>query len=106
MGSILYIHLLFCTSAYAEDLENEERDELLSSNGESEVGNDGSVKLTRAQRKRLRKKKLKEAASQRRKIIGPLLLGSTDEGSENVSESVRKNVSVEICTISDSSGES
>ncbi|XP_077217036.1 uncharacterized protein LOC143851469 [Tasmannia lanceolata] len=30
-------------------------------------------KLTRAQRKRVRRKKLKEAASCRRKIIGPLL---------------------------------
>lgn len=30
-------------------------------------------KLTRAQRKRIRKRKLKEAASSRRKIIGPLL---------------------------------
>lgn len=30
-------------------------------------------KLTRAQRKRIRKRKLKEAASSRRRIIGPLL---------------------------------
>ncbi|KAK1291688.1 hypothetical protein QJS10_CPB17g02600 [Acorus calamus] len=33
----------------------------------------GLQKLTRAQRKRLRKRKLKESASVRRKIIGPLL---------------------------------
>lgn len=37
-------------------------------------------KPTRAQRKRVRKRKLKEVASHRRKIIGPLL-PSTDEDS-------------------------
>lgn len=41
-----------------------------SSGHESEWG---PQKLTRAQRKRLRKKKLKDAASRRRKIIGPLM---------------------------------
>lgn len=37
----------------------------------------GTRKFTRAQRKRLRKKKLKEAALNRRKIIGPELPSST-----------------------------
>ncbi|CAL9116997.1 unnamed protein product [Musa acuminata var. zebrina] len=38
-----------------------------------------SKKLTRAQRKRIRKRKLKEAASVRRKIIGPLLPSSDQD---------------------------
>ncbi|KAF5798807.1 hypothetical protein HanXRQr2_Chr07g0297231 [Helianthus annuus] len=51
-----------------DELEEEEEEE--RSEGEGELGFE---KLTRAQRKRLRKKKLKEAASQRRQIIGPQL---------------------------------
>lgn len=58
----------------------------------------GTQKLTRAQRKRLRKKKLKQAASQpRRKIIGPLLPTSTTacEGGgdavENAAQGVGQN---------------
>ena len=39
----------------------------------------GSQKLTRAQRKRLRTKKLKEAASHRRQIIGPELPPTGDD---------------------------
>ncbi|MFS7955606.1 hypothetical protein Hanom_Chr07g00644581 [Helianthus anomalus] len=50
--------------------EEEEEEEEERSEGEGELGFE---KLTRAQRKRLRKKKLKEAASQRRQIIGPQL---------------------------------
>ncbi|XP_072971510.1 uncharacterized protein [Typha angustifolia] len=47
-------------------------------------------KLTRAQRKRLRKRKLKETAFTRRKIIGPLL-PSTYQGQEGKhSDSQRK----------------
>lgn len=41
--------------------------------GESEGECDKPKNLTRAQRKRLRRKKLKEAASNRRKFIGPML---------------------------------
>ncbi|KAL8143182.1 hypothetical protein V2J09_016214 [Rumex salicifolius] len=47
-----------------------------SSDGNDEDGDLGPHKLTRAQRKRLRKKKLKQSSTsspQRRKIIGPLL---------------------------------
>lgn len=40
--------------------------------------------MTRAQRKRLRKKKLKEAASTRRKLIGPMLPTSEDEAAVGV----------------------
>ncbi|KAL0395840.1 UNVERIFIED_CONTAM: Pathogenesis-related protein 1 [Sesamum calycinum] len=86
-----------------EELENEEGCSLPSSSDDSEGGNGGSGKLTRAQRKRLRKKKLKEAASQRRKIIGPLLPGSSDgENNDNVDlvgnapESVRQNAATEV----------
>lgn len=60
-------------------------------------GND--QKLTRAQRKRLRKSKLKEAASQRRKIIGPLLPASNDHNHEavnNEAEGVRQNDSENV----------
>ncbi|XP_076934131.1 uncharacterized protein LOC143600283 isoform X1 [Bidens hawaiensis] len=48
-----------------EEEEDEEQSEEL-----------GFHKLTRAQRKRLRKQKLKEAASERREIIGPQLPGN------------------------------
>ncbi|KAK8948883.1 hypothetical protein KSP39_PZI004947 [Platanthera zijinensis] len=41
---------------------------------ESEGCDSGSEKLTRARRKRIRRRKLKEAFSTRRKIIGPLYL--------------------------------
>ncbi|PRQ48232.1 hypothetical protein RchiOBHm_Chr2g0108411 [Rosa chinensis] len=58
-------------------------------NGESEI-----QKLTRAQRKRLRKKKLKEDASRRRQIIGPLLPLTVGEG-ENCTPDVRRNASEE-----------
>ena len=54
-----------------------------SSDGDGDGdGDGGKQKLTRAQRKRLRKKKLRQAAFQRRPIIGPLLPTSSeaDEG--------------------------
>ncbi|KAL2246829.1 uncharacterized protein LOC105158583 [Sesamum indicum] len=86
-----------------EELENEEGRSLPSSSDDSEGENGGSGKLTRAQRKRLRKKKLKEAVSQRRKIIGPLLPGSSDDGNDgsvdlvgNAPESVRQNAATEV----------
>ncbi|ONI02733.1 hypothetical protein PRUPE_6G218900 [Prunus persica] len=58
-------------------------------NGESEP-----QRLTRAQRKRLRKKKLKEDASRRRELIGPLLPPTVDQG-ENEAQGVRRNASEE-----------
>ncbi|KAJ0557068.1 hypothetical protein HanIR_Chr07g0320931 [Helianthus annuus] len=58
----------YCTDT--DELEEEEEEEEERSEGEGELGFE---MLTRAQRKRLRKKKLKEAASQRREIIGPQL---------------------------------
>ncbi|KAL3844682.1 hypothetical protein ACJIZ3_002085 [Penstemon smallii] len=88
-----------------EDLEIEENNESSSCSKEREDGDLVSEKPTRAQRKRLRKKKLKEAASQRRKIIGPLLPSSIGD-SENVpEESVRQNAALEPNTTTDSSGE-
>lgn len=72
-----------------------------SSDDEDEEGGPGSHKLTRAQRKRLRKTKLKESASsapQRRKIIGPLLQsavnnpeGDGDSVCEDRPQGVRQN---------------
>lgn len=53
--------------------------------------------MTRAQRKRLRKRKLKEADSRRRKIIGPLLADSNDpshgsvDDASDAAEGVRRN---------------
>ncbi|KAG8373839.1 hypothetical protein BUALT_Bualt11G0066900 [Buddleja alternifolia] len=83
------------------ELENEEGNSSPSSSDDNEVENGGCEKLSRAQRKRLRKKKLKEAATRRRKIVGPLLPGSSDDGDhndnvedvENVTPSVRQNAS-------------
>ncbi|XP_069150705.1 uncharacterized protein [Solanum lycopersicum] len=49
-----------------------EEDRGSSSSGDQET-NHGPDKLTRAQRKRIRRKKLKEASSRRQNIIGPLL---------------------------------
>ncbi|KAF3439077.1 hypothetical protein FNV43_RR17352 [Rhamnella rubrinervis] len=52
----------------------------------------GTQKLTRAQRKRLRIKKLKEDASRRNKIIGPLLPPANhDEGDSSVGGGAREN---------------
>ncbi|WOH10203.1 hypothetical protein DCAR_0729668 [Daucus carota subsp. sativus] len=64
-----------------------------SSDGDGDVG--GQQKLTRAQRKRLRKKKLRQAASQRRPIIGPLLPTTSSEADEGLvldeTQPVRQN---------------
>ncbi|KAH6824952.1 hypothetical protein C2S53_008215 [Perilla frutescens var. hirtella] len=79
-----------------DEIENEAPSQ---SSGDDNKGDDAG-KLTRAQRKRLRKRKLKEAASRRRKIIGPLLPGSNNdvdhsrgsiEDVSNVAESVLQN---------------
>lgn len=77
-----------------------------SSDGDNEFDDDNGEggkyqpqKLTRAQRKRLRKKKLKEDASRRSKIIGPLLPPTINEdandnyrGDEIHRQDVRQNV--------------
>ncbi|KAI3722706.1 hypothetical protein L2E82_33748 [Cichorium intybus] len=82
-----------------DELEEVERNFSASSEEDDELG---SGKLTRAQRKRLRKKKLKEGGSHRRQIIGPELPSTGDdqidgEGSGvpeiQQSEGVRRNVS-------------
>ncbi|XP_074590991.1 uncharacterized protein LOC141846830 [Curcuma longa] len=76
----------------------------LDSNFDQDVDNDGSEssqaleddlepkKLTRAQRKRLRKRKLKETASVGRKIIGPLLPSNAQYVDEPSERSLRENV--------------
>lgn len=70
-----------------------------------EISDTDDQKFTRAQRKRLRKSKLKEAALQRRKIIGPLLPASNEEidpnhvGVEvvnNCVEGVRQNAATRL----------
>ncbi|KAL6512880.1 hypothetical protein OROHE_019670 [Orobanche hederae] len=82
-----------------EGLEIEERYSSPSSGHDNEGDNGGTEKLTRAKRKRLRKRKLKEAALQPRKIIGPLLPGSYDGKNDvvgNVPASVRQNAAIDI----------
>ncbi|KAG5528378.1 hypothetical protein RHGRI_029150 [Rhododendron griersonianum] len=54
------------------------------SSSSDDEGECGPQKLTRAQRKRIRKKKVREAASRRRKLIGPVLPGD-DDGSGDLS---------------------
>ncbi|GAA0160302.1 hypothetical protein LIER_16885 [Lithospermum erythrorhizon] len=69
----------------ANELEDEEK----SSSSDDDEGDKecGMEKMTRSQRKRVRKKKLKEAKSQRRKIIGPLMRsGHDDNGVEHNEE--------------------
>ncbi|XP_023751859.1 uncharacterized protein LOC111900218 [Lactuca sativa] len=80
-----------------DELEREaETNFSVSSEEDDELG---SEKLTRAQRKRLRRKKLKEAASHRRQIIGPELPPTGDDqindevsNVHQQSEGVRRNV--------------
>ncbi|KAB2617710.1 hypothetical protein D8674_013579 [Pyrus ussuriensis x Pyrus communis] len=82
-------------SILGEDFEADGLGESGSSATSSEDdGNDESEaqRLTRAQRKRLRKKKLKEDASRRREIIGPLLPSATDQ-CDNEAQGVRRNAS-------------
>ncbi|XP_049357787.1 uncharacterized protein LOC125822435 isoform X2 [Solanum verrucosum] len=72
-----------------------EKDRGSSSSGDQEETDHGSEKLTRAQRKRIRRKKLKEASSRRQNIIGPLLpTEEIDREDVNVStppQGVRQN---------------
>lgn len=65
-----------------------------TSGDEDGNGDSGTQKLTRAQRKRLRKKKLKEDTCRRKQVIGPLLPLTIDEG-ENGPPGVRRNASEE-----------
>lgn len=71
-----------------------------STSDDNECENGSTEKFTRAQRKRLRKRKLKQ---QRRKIIGPLLPGSNDDSDHgsaevvgNVPEAVRQNATSNV----------
>ncbi|KAA8535560.1 hypothetical protein F0562_030554 [Nyssa sinensis] len=63
-----------------EILDADELEENNSSSLGDGEGECGPQKLTRAQRKRLRKKKLKEEALRCRKVIGPLLPTVSDDG--------------------------
>ncbi|XP_058186366.1 uncharacterized protein LOC131303493 [Rhododendron vialii] len=66
------------------DLISDEFGKSGCSSSSDDGGECGPQKLTRAQRKRIRKKKVREAASHRRKLIGPLLPGD-DDGSGDLS---------------------
>ncbi|VFQ70282.1 unnamed protein product [Cuscuta campestris] len=79
--------------------DESENERSSSSSSDRDMGFEAG-KLTRAQRKRIRRAKLKEAASRRRKIIGPLLPEASNEigvsGAEMVEEHplcVRQNAS-------------
>ncbi|GJS03328.1 hypothetical protein Tco_0319836 [Tanacetum coccineum] len=72
--------------------ELKEEEEYDDHGDEGELG--GFEKLTRAQRKRLRKQKLKEAASHRREIIGPQLPGKGDDDQQ--SEGARQNAAQRV----------
>ena len=61
-------------------------------------------KLTRAQRKRLRHKKLKENASRRRKIIGPLLPSPCGGHIEDKTPEVLHNAAEEFVGASGKAG--
>ncbi|KAJ7944541.1 putative Histone-lysine N-methyltransferase NSD3 [Quillaja saponaria] len=89
-------------------------DDLDDSHSSSTSNDDGSEpesqKLTRAQRKRLRKKKLKEEASRRGNVIGPLLpLINPNESSDLVgkeeSPAVRRNADEDLESGADKHGE-
>ncbi|KAF5187568.1 hypothetical protein FRX31_022844 [Thalictrum thalictroides] len=73
-----------------DDLEEKEKSCSSSSSSESNECGSNSEKLTRAQRKRFRKKKLKEASSRRQNIIGPLL-PTTANGSSSIVEVVHQD---------------
>lgn len=104
-NEVVNVNFYFCLIFYfsfnvEEEIDNEEQP---ASNTED---NSSDGKMTRAQRKRLRKRKLKEAATHRRKIIGPLLPpGSNDcidqsngsvEDMSNVADGVRQNNDVSV----------
>lgn len=83
---LVYIFWIWGNCTDTDELKEEEDDD--------DEGELGFEKLTRAQRKRLRKKKLKEAASNRREIIGPQLPGQGEDDQQ--SESVRRNAAERV----------
>lgn len=87
----------------AGEVEDNSRNSSSSSSDENSGEKGGSEKLTRSQRKRLRKRKFKESASRRREIIGPLLPNSKDGGVDSVGktlQSVRHNTASGSNTVS------
>ncbi|XP_024028349.1 uncharacterized protein LOC21396204 isoform X2 [Morus notabilis] len=83
---------------FDQDFDSDLVSDSFEESSSSTSGDDGeseSRKLTRAQRKRLRRKKLKTDASRRGKIIGPLLPAPADDDGnlalENGSPTVRRN---------------
>ncbi|KAK4584881.1 hypothetical protein RGQ29_022526 [Quercus rubra] len=91
---------------FAVDLTSDDLEK--SSCSASDVNDDsesGQQKLTRAQRKRLRKKKLKEDASRRGKMIGPLLPSTKEVGDDGCTGGVRQNAAENVDAASDKSAE-
>ncbi|XP_024028350.1 uncharacterized protein LOC21396204 isoform X3 [Morus notabilis] len=87
---------------FDQDFDSDLVSDSFEESSSSTSGDDGeseSRKLTRAQRKRLRRKKLKTDASRRGKIIGPLLPAPADDDGnlalENGSPTVRQILSDE-----------
>lgn len=83
MNSQMQFLYFYLFDTDTDEFEKEEEERGLSE--ENDDGELGFQKLTRAQRKRFRKKKLKQAVSERRNIIGPEL--------PDHSEGVRRNAS-------------
>jgi hypothetical protein len=83
-------HFFFVMSCTLDDCEN------ASTSGEEEEHDSDMEKLTRAQRKRIRKKKMKEEAIVRGKLIGPLMpLIQTTQREDDDPPPVRSNASEE-----------
>lgn len=74
-----------------------------STSDDNDDSESGTQKLTRAQRKRLRKKMLKEDASRRGKMIGPLLPSTKEVGDDGCTGGVRQNAAVNVDAASDES---
>ena len=91
IGISLYI-LNFWIWGNCTDTDELKKEE--DANDDDDEGGLGFAKLTRAQRKRLRKKKLKEAACNRREIIGPQLPGKSEDDQQ--SEGVRRNAAERV----------
>ncbi|MCE3215737.1 hypothetical protein HAX54_003311 [Datura stramonium] len=69
-----------------DQIPGEQEDDRGSTSSDDRESDHRPEKLTRAQRKRIRRNKLKEAASRRQNIIGPLLpTEESDDKSVNVS---------------------
>ncbi|KAK7844580.1 uncharacterized protein LOC111989276 isoform X2 [Quercus suber] len=89
---------------FAVDLSSDDLEKSgCSTSDDNDDSESGTQKLTRAQRKRLRKKMLKEDASRRGKMIGPLLPSTKEVGDDGCTGGVRQNAAVNVDAASDES---